>query len=50
MMQMFENTLHEFNSVDAQTCKEPERITLNVADLLEDLIRQADELVGKPWR
>ena len=48
MMQMFENTLHEFNSVDAQTRKEPERITLNVADLLEDLIRQADELVGKP--
>ena len=47
MMQMFENTLHEFNSVDAQTRKEPERITLNVADLLEDLIRQADELVGK---
>ena len=42
------NTLHEFNSVDAQTRKEPERITLNVADLLEDLIRQADELVGKP--
>ena len=28
--------------------KEPERITLNVADLLDDLIRQADELVGKP--
>ena len=27
MMQMFENTLHEFNSVDAQTRKEPERIT-----------------------
>ena len=48
MMQMFENTLHEFNCVDAQVAKEPERITLNVADLLEDLIRQADELVGKP--
>ena len=28
--------------------REPERITLNVADLLDDLIRQADELVGKP--
>ena len=25
-----------------------QRITLNVADLLDDLIRQADELVGKP--
>ena len=32
----------------ARSRKEPERITLNVADLLDDLIRQADELVGKP--
>ena len=28
--------------------KEPERITLNVTDLLDDLIRQSVELVGKP--
>ena len=33
---------------DHQVRREPERITLNVADLLDDLIRQADELVGKP--
>jgi len=42
MMQLFENSLHDFISADQ------ERITLNVADLLDDLIRQADELVGKP--
>ena len=47
MMQMFENTLHEFNSVDAQTRKEPERITLNVADLLEDLIGKPVALMTK---
>ena len=34
--------------VDETERKEPERITLNVSDLLDDLIRQADELVGKP--
>lgn len=28
--------------------KEPERITLNVNDLLDDLILQSDKLVGKP--
>ena len=48
MMQMFENSLHDFISADHQVRREPERITLNVADLLDDLIRQADELVGKP--
>lgn len=47
-LQMFENALHEIISPDTQEQKEPERITLNVADLLEDLIRQADELIGKP--
>ena len=47
-LQMFENALHEIISPDQHEQKEPERITLNVADLLEDLIRQADELVGKP--
>ena len=45
---MFENALHEIISPDTQEQKEPERITLNVADLLDDLIRQADALVGKP--
>lgn len=48
MMQMFEDSLHAFIAPDQQTPREPERITLNVADLLDDLIRQADELIGKP--
>ena len=47
-LQMFENALHEIISPDQHEQKEPERITLNVADLLDDLIRQADALVGKP--
>lgn len=47
-LQMLEGALHEITSTDARERKEPERITLNVSDLLEDLIRQADELVGKP--
>ncbi|MGN0980302.1 MAG: transcriptional regulator [Candidatus Avoscillospira sp.] len=34
--------------VDETVHKEPERITLSVSDLLDDLIRQADKLVGKP--
>ena len=48
MMQLFESSLHAFIAPDVQAPKEPERITLNVADLLDDLIRQADELIGKP--
>ncbi len=47
-LQMLESALHEITSADVHERKEPERITLNVSDLLEDLIRQADELVGKP--
>ena len=48
LLQMFECELHGFITPDQQRRQEPERITLNVADLLDDLIRQADELVGKP--
>ena len=47
-LQMLESSLHEIISADVHEHREPERITLNVSDLLEDLIRQADELVGKP--
>ena len=47
-LQMFENALTDIMSTEDHTQKEPERITLNVTDLLDDLIRQADELVGKP--
>ncbi len=48
MMQMAQSTLGEFINPQNDARKEPERITLNVADLLDDLIRQADELIGKP--
>ena len=47
-LQMFETSLQDIMATEEQTQQEPERITLNVSDLLEDLIRQADELVGKP--
>jgi predicted transcriptional regulator YheO len=47
-LQMFDTSLQELMATEEQAPKEPERITLNVSDLLEDLIRQADELVGKP--
>lgn len=45
---MAEGAIRELIQVDATRQKEPERITLNVNDLLDDLIRQSDELVGKP--
>ena len=45
---MAEDAIRSMIQVDESTRKEPERITLNVSDLLDDLIRQADELVGKP--
>ena len=48
MLQMAQKSLGDFISPQQTGQKEPERITLNVADLLDDLIRQADELIGKP--
>ena len=45
---MAEDAIRSIIQVDETQRREPERITLNVSDLLDDLIRQADELVGKP--
>ena len=45
---MVEHAVHDLIGTKESERKEPERITLNVADLLDDLIRQSDELVGKP--
>ena len=45
---MFDRALGELISPKDTQQKEPERITLNVTDLLDDLIRQSVELVGKP--
>ena len=47
-MQMLDSALHAFITPDQPEQKEPERITLNVADLLDDLIEQSDRLIGKP--
>lgn len=47
-MTMVDRTIHSMIQVDQTPQEEPERITLSVSDLLEDLIRQADQLVGKP--
>lgn len=43
-----DRALSELIAVTEPTQKEPERITLNVNDLLDDLIQQSVELVGKP--
>ena len=47
MMKMVEDTIQEFTRTDANA-KEPETITHNVNDLLEELIKQSAQLVGKP--
>ena len=48
MWQMVENAVHDLVASDVREHTQPERIALNVAELLDDLIRQADELIGKP--
>lgn len=45
---MVDTAISGILAVQDETQKEPERISLNVNDLLDDLIRQSDELVGKP--
>lgn len=45
---MAEQAIQGMLQVDESRKKEPARITLNVSDLLDDLILQADKLVGKP--
>lgn len=45
---MVDSAISGLVAVQDQEQKEPERITLNVNDLLDDLIRQSDDLVGKP--
>lgn len=46
-LMMIENAVHTLTSVD-QPDKEPERISQNVNDLLDELIDQSVKLVGKP--
>ena len=47
MMKLMEDTIQEFTRTDA-SAQEPETITHNVMDLLEELIKQSAQLVGKP--
>ena len=47
MMKAMEDQLRVFTTADAQE-QEPETITHNVNDLLEELIKQSAQLVGKP--
>ena len=47
MMKLMEDTIQEFTRTDANA-QEPQTITHNVNDLLEELIKQSAQLVGKP--
>ena len=47
-LSMAENAIRSIIEVEPSAGRQPERIPLKVSDLLDDLIRQADELVGKP--
>ena len=47
MMKMMEDTIQEFTRTDSNV-QEPQTITHNVNDLLEELIKQSAQLVGKP--
>lgn len=47
MMKAMEDVLHIFTATEEST-QEPETITHNVTDLLEELIKQSAKIVGKP--
>ena len=47
MMKLMEDTIHTFTATD-EAAAEPQTITHNVNDLLDELIRQSAQLVGKP--
>ena len=47
MMKVMEETIHAFTSTEEAT-QEPQTITHNVNDLLDELIKQSAQLVGKP--
>ena len=47
MMKLMEDTIHAFTATD-EAAAEPQTITHNVNDLLDELIKQSAQLVGKP--
>ena len=47
-LSMVESALHDITTPNREPTDEPKRITQNVNDLLDELIRQSVELIGKP--
>ena len=48
LMKAFERSLDAFTGTGATGYTEPEPITKNIGDLLEDLLRECEQYVGKP--
>lgn len=48
LMSAFQNMLGSFIGIEQAGRMEPEPITRNVTDLLEDLLRECEQYVGKP--
>lgn len=48
LMSAFETVLASFTATDQNAPSEPEPITRNIGDLLEDLLKESEQVVGKP--
>ena len=48
LMKAFERSLDAFTGTGGTDYTEPEPITKNIGDLLEDLLRECEQYVGKP--
>ena len=48
LMKAFERSLDAFTGIGGTGYTEPEPITKNIGDLLEDLLRECEQFVGKP--
>lgn len=48
LMSAFETVLASFTAPDQSAPSEPEPITRNIGDLLEDLLKESEQMVGKP--
>ena len=48
LMKAFERSLDAFTGTGGTGYTEPEPITKNIGDLLEDLLRECEQFVGKP--
>ena len=48
LMKAFERSLHALTGTRDKGYTEPEPITKNIGDLLEDLLRECEQFVGKP--